>query len=376
MSAGRQLPLLKRGDTIDRYSVRELVGTGGVASVYRVRHTHLQSDHALKVLSLRGSALRRRLIDEGRSQAGLKHPNVLTVTDAFEEEGRLCLVMEYVYGPSLWAFMQDYRPTLDEALEIFKGMLRGVDAAHRHGLVHRDLKPGNVLLQPTDMGVVPKVADFGLVKIIERQSGARITRGGDYLGTPQYMAPEQIRSAKDVDHRADLFSLGCILYELVTGSRAFEGGSTHKTFELIAKGIYEPPRELVPSLPDHVCETIRRCLLPREERISDCAKVMALLYGDADTVRGEEQDHDDLEQRAVIALKEESAERLKGMTHRPARRRQSAPPQPYADVVADPTPVGGGVSAAQIAIVVAVAFGSGLVGIVAGALLLKAFGVF
>lgn len=370
--------MLKRGDIVDRYNVRQVVGTGGVATVYRVRHTHLQSDHALKVLQIRGSALRQRLIDEGRSQAGLKHPNVLNVTDAFEEDGRLCLIMEYVYGPSLWAFLQGYRPSLDEALELFKGVLRGVDAAHRHGLVHRDLKPGNVLLQPTDGGVVPKVADFGLVKVMERGDDPRITRGGDHLGTPQYMAPEQVRSARDVDHRADLFSLGCILYELVTGVRAFDGGSTVKTFELVVKNEYRDPRELVPDLPDNVVATIEGLLLPREERFAECAKVMAVLYGDPDSVRGTDTDQDDLETRAESLLRTEARKRIQGMTERPARQRVSAPPRKLEAPSSRPglLPPASTMTRTQLATVMVVAFCSGLVGILVGAVLLRLIGVY
>jgi serine/threonine-protein kinase len=277
---------------IDRYIVEEVLGEGGVAKVYRVRHVHLKSNHALKVLQVAHEEVQRRMINEGRSQASLQHPNVLGVTDAILYRGRPCLVMEYVDGPTLYELLDDCRLSLDEALELFRGIVRGMDAAHRHGLVHRDLKPDNVLLATVDEGVVPKIADFGLVKVLSSGDGGPKTQDGTFMGTPEYMAPEQVVDAGAVDQRADMFSLGCILYEMVCGQLAFDGKNHFEILSLITRLEYTPPQELNPDLPDNVVAAINRLLAPLDQRMSDCAALMDLLYGSADVVRGPEDDEE------------------------------------------------------------------------------------
>jgi len=214
---------LEPGTTIDRYLVERVLGHGAMAVVYLVRHQQLDSLHALKVLKVTGAELRHRLLQEGRVQAKLRHPNILSVTDVIDVNGAPGLVLEHIQGPSLEKLLLDHRLNWEQVDDIARGVLRGVGAAHARGLVHRDLKPGNIMLAITDEGLVPKVADFGLAKILCGEGGMAQTRSGVTMGTPAYMAPEQIRDSKHVDHRADLFALGAILYEVACGRRTFGG---------------------------------------------------------------------------------------------------------------------------------------------------------
>lgn len=256
-----------------------LIGQGGMAAVYRARHITLDSLHAVKILFITAPSVRQRLIREGRVQANLRHPNIVAVTDVLEVMGSPALVMEYVDGPPLDQWLLENKPTLEEALFLFRGILRGIMAAHERGVIHRDLKPANVMLSPTNEGVVPKVTDFGLVKSLEDQSGK--TQTGMAMGTPEYMAPEQIRDASDVDQRVDMFALGCILYELVCHRRAFAGPDNVSIFNAIVSGTYPPPRKFVDDLPRNILEAIRTCLEPdREKRLATCVELFDLLYED------------------------------------------------------------------------------------------------
>ncbi|MEZ4241687.1 MAG: serine/threonine-protein kinase [Myxococcota bacterium] len=268
---------LRIGDSIDRYRVEALVGQGGMAAVYRVRHVQLHSDHALKVLFITSPKVINRLLREGRVQANLNHPNIVAVTDVLHVQGAPALVMEYVDGPALDSWLREHHPNLDEALWLFRGILRAVSAAHERGVVHRDLKPANVLLAPSEDGLVPKVTDFGLVKSLYDQRGD--TLAGMSLGTPEYMSPEQIRDASDLDARADMWALGCVLYELVCHRRAFSGVDKMATFNLIVAGQYEDPRHLVQDLPRNVAIAIRSLLrVDRDQRLASCDELYDLLY--------------------------------------------------------------------------------------------------
>ncbi|GDX80815.1 hypothetical protein LBMAG42_26260 [Deltaproteobacteria bacterium] len=269
--------MLDAGLEIDRYLVECLLGEGGMAEVYRVRHRTLGSLHALKLLRIEIPGITERLVQEGQVQAALRHPNVVAVTDVILIGGKPGLVMEYIAGPTLEQWLRNHQPTLEEAEAIFLGILAGVTRAHRIGLVHRDLKPGNVLLEETDDGFIPKVADFGLAKVLVEQGGTFRTRSGVPMGTPAYMAPEQVRDAANVDQRADIFALGAILYELVCGVPPFDAPDALTIFSKLARGEYTPAEALVPTLPERFRRAIRGALMiEREERIADCAALRSL----------------------------------------------------------------------------------------------------
>lgn len=251
------------GTQVDRYVIEGVLGEGGMAVVYRARHAQLGSAHAIKVLTIPSKAIRERLLMEGRVQANIRSRNVVPVTDIVDVDGAPGLVMELVDGPSLAELLLTCgRLPIEQVDELARGILAGAAAAHRAGLIHRDLKPGNILLARTDEGLVPKITDFGLAKVLDAVEDADLhhTRSSATLGSPRYMSPEQIRSAKGVDPRSDVFSLGAILYELVTGSPAFEGRDLMEIFTAITEGRYRPVRELAPDAPDRAVAAIEAAL--------------------------------------------------------------------------------------------------------------------
>lgn len=267
--------MLTPGSQVDRYRIQKHLGAGAVAEVYLARHTTLGTRHAIKVLTPEAKSQAGRLVIEGRVQSNLRHPNVVAVTDVIEVGDRPALVLEFIDGPSLDRWLLTHRPSLEEALALFRGIVCGVGAAHAVGLIHRDLKPGNVLLSVESNGVVPKVADFGLVKT---NAGVTRTRVGTTMGTPAYMAPEQIRDASSVDRRADLYSLGVILYELVCGRPPFIDADLLALFSKVATSDYPPPNELVPGLPNAIVDCIESMMcLDLQHRTPDCATVLELL---------------------------------------------------------------------------------------------------
>jgi serine/threonine protein kinase len=272
---------LRGGDDFDRYRVEGLLGEGGMASVYRVRHRDLGSAHALKVLHHGWPALRQRLLAEGRAQAALRHANVVAVTDTIDVGGRPGLVMDLVDGPTLDALIDSRELSFDEIDTLAEGIIRGVAAAHRRGVVHRDLKPSNVLVAEEDGRLVPKVSDFGIAKVLEDDpSGGNRTRTGMAMGTPAYMAPEQVRDAKNVDHRADIWSLGAILYELVTRRQPFPQADLFEIMNAVCQGRYTSVDELRPDAPARARAAIAGALVvDREQRIPDCETLLAIWSG-------------------------------------------------------------------------------------------------
>ncbi len=276
---------LAANQVLDRYTVLDLLGQGGMAMVYRLRHNQLETEHALKVLTITKASVRRRLILEGKVQANLRHVNVVAVTDVLSIAGAPGLLMEYIQGPALDDWLERYKPNLDEIEAIFRGIVEGVAHAHAQGLIHRDLKPANIMIDRSGDKLVPKVADFGLAKIFseeeeDEQGKRKRTRSGVAMGTPAYMAPEQIRSAKDVDVRADVYSLGCVLYEMVTGELAFNQDDLPSIFDAVLAGSFEPVDTLVPDIPERFHNTILGCMqIDMSRRIPDCATILEVLAG-------------------------------------------------------------------------------------------------
>ena len=270
---------LSRGSIVDGdLEVRKRVGEGSHAVIYRVALPG-GGPAALKVLHTREPTAVKRLLREGEALRAIRHTNVVQCLRTLEVDGHPALLMEYVAGPSLadWLDAGGARD-LHEALELFRGIARGVQAIEAAGLVHRDLNPGNVLLSVTSAKrVVPKIADFG---IVTGPGGDGLTQPGP-LGTPAYMAPEQIQDARVAGPAADRFSLGCILYEMVTGERAFQATDDIGLFEAATHGRFLPPKKVRPELPDYVCDVVHQLLSPDpENRFDGVADMLEVLYLD------------------------------------------------------------------------------------------------
>jgi serine/threonine-protein kinase len=206
---------------LDRYELEELVGSGGMSSVYRAHDRLLDRTVALKVLHehhLHDPEYVERFRREARSAAVLSHPNIVTVIDRGEHDGRQFIVFEYVGGENLKLLIEQRKPLpVATALELAVQIARGLSFAHRSGLVHRDVKPQNVLLNGDGQA---KVTDFGIARSLDVQHG--MTQTGTVLGTSDYIAPEQAQG-KQVDEQTDVYSLGVVLYELLTGEVPFPG---------------------------------------------------------------------------------------------------------------------------------------------------------
>ncbi|MFQ5844765.1 MAG: serine/threonine-protein kinase [Planctomycetota bacterium] len=205
------------GRTVDGYRVEELIGIGGMGAVFRATQLSLSRLVAIKVLSqalVGDPQFRGRFHREADVLSRLSHPNVVTVIDRGEVDGRPCLVMEYVEGANLRKVMDAGPMSAPEALRIVSSILDALEHAHEQGVVHRDIKPENVLLA---RGKIVKVADFGLSRLLGPAGSARLTRSHVVLGTYEYMAPEQREQVKEADERADLYATGVILYEMLTG---------------------------------------------------------------------------------------------------------------------------------------------------------------
>lgn len=255
---------------VERYRVEGVIARGGMAVVYRVKHLQLGSTHALKLLHGLDPLVRDRLLREGRVQADMRHPNLVPVTDVVAVGGQPGLIMDFVRGPSLDVLLARRRLTLEQIDLLAQGILAGVAEAHRHGVFHRDLKPANILLEVGSDRLIPKVADFGLAKVLHGQDDLR-TRSGVSLGTPAYMAPEQIRGARHVDQRADVWSLGAVFYEMISGVRPFDGPDNLAIMQAVGLGRYRPLRDFVPGVPDRMERAVVGALhVEPGDRFADC----------------------------------------------------------------------------------------------------------
>ena len=211
-------PIVVIGSTISHYKIVAKLGEGGMGVVYKAEDTQLRRTVALKFLpreTLDEEEVKARLIREAQAAASLDHPNICQVFGIHEEDGEIFIAMAYIDGPSLAEKIKERPLPLDEALTIATQIAEGLQEAHEQGVVHRDIKPQNVLL--TGKGQV-KILDFGLASLTGR---SKLTKTGTTMGTPAYMSPEQLEG-KNVDRRADIWALGCVLYEMLTQKSPFE----------------------------------------------------------------------------------------------------------------------------------------------------------
>ena len=248
-----------RAALADRYTIEREIGAGGMATVYLARDIRHRRQVALKLLDPELGAVigGERFLAEIEVTANLQHPHLLPLFDSGEAEGLLYYVMPYIDGESLRAKLtREKQLPVDEAVHIATAVASALDYAHRHGVIHRDLKPENILLHDGQ----PVVADFGIALAVSRAADHRITQTGISLGTPQYMSPEQATGDRTVDGRSDIYSLGVITYEMLTGEPPHTGKTTQS---VIAKVVMDRPRDIRLSrdtVPPYVEAAVARAL--------------------------------------------------------------------------------------------------------------------
>ncbi len=267
-----QTPALATGSSWGRYEVAECLGEGGMGVVYRAFDRTLDRSVALKFIRQSSPDLVQRFFREARAQARVQHPNVCNVYEAGELDGEPYIAMQYIDGEDLATATADRG--LEARLALLEDVARAVHAAHRLGLIHRDLKPGNILVEATDDGdLKPYVMDFGLVRD-ERDPGATVN--GAMLGTPAYMAPEQAMGEVDrIDRRTDVYSLGAMAYRLLLGRPVFQVSNAVAHAVTVVQDEPERPRKLDPSIPRDVETIVLKCLEKRPEERYDSARALA-----------------------------------------------------------------------------------------------------
>jgi serine/threonine protein kinase len=242
---------LNPGDIVAHYRVESLIGRGGMGTVYKVSHVRASAKRfAMKVLSsevVGHPEAESRFLREAEAASRVEHPHVVSMIDFGRDRGISYLVLELLVGEDLSALIARRKLSIERTADIMLAVCAGVSAAHQLGIIHRDLKPGNIFLSRNDMGdTVPKVLDFGISKL--RMPGdTKLTQRFSLIGTPNHLSPEQAEG-RPVDARCDVYALGTILYECVTGRQCHEGESLYEILRSIAEADYPRPKSLRPDL--------------------------------------------------------------------------------------------------------------------------------
>src|SRR3954467_1226099 len=266
-----------------KYEVRRVVGSGGFAEVYEVWDKDLERRLAVKVLRpdvawTAGTV--ERFQRETRAAAKLEHPNILPIHFVGEGEGLVYYAMPFVDGMSLGDLLKRSGALPPErALAIIIPILDALDHAHKAGLIHRDIKPDNIMLDVARGR--PLLVDFGIARRLDSEAGAGLTQTGLVIGTPHYMSPEQALGDPNLGPPSDLYSLGCVLFQMVTGTPPFDGESSQ---QVVGKHIADPPpaaSDVNPNVPREMSDVILRCLAKQpRDRFRNAGEVIAALESD------------------------------------------------------------------------------------------------
>src|SRR5438093_3215953 len=264
-------------EKIGRYQIERAIGRGAMGVVYLAFDPVLERQAAIKVMTTSGEVdeeLRTRFFREARSAARLKHPNIIAVYDMGEDRKRPFIAMEFVDGQDLKTLIETrvFIP-FERKLDLVIQICRALHYAHRNGVIHRDVKPGNISI--THEGQV-KILDFGLARL----DSSEITRTGMMMGTPYYMSPEQVRGSRDLDGRSDLFSVAVVLYELITHTKPFEADTPTSVIFKIVSDPHTPIKQIFPGCADELERIIDRALAKdRESRFANCEEMADALKG-------------------------------------------------------------------------------------------------
>ncbi|MGO9212032.1 MAG: protein kinase domain-containing protein [Terriglobales bacterium] len=258
---------------IGRYDITGELGKGAMGVVYKATDPNIGRTVAIKTTRLDAHGLDtedllRRFRNEARAAGTLNHPNIVTIYDAGEQEGVFYIAMEYIEGETLHGLLSQHRSLpLEKVIDIVRQVCAGLDYAHAHGVIHRDVKPANIMLAAS--GAV-KVMDFGIAK-----AGGTVTATGQVLGTPNYMSPEQVKG-KPIDGRSDLFSVGVLLYEMLTGEKPFDGQNVTTIIYKIVSENPIPPRELDVTIHPGLSAVVTKALAKApDERYQTGAELVA-----------------------------------------------------------------------------------------------------
>jgi len=263
-----------------KYQIIKEIGQGGMGVVYLAKHIKLNKLFALKLLPpqlYNQKGFKERFYKEAKIQAQLTHGNIVQITDFIDEKDHYFIVMEYVEGMTLKDIMaRNVKPSVDKALHIIRQIAKALDFAHSKGVIHRDIKPSNVIV--TQDGTA-KLMDFGIALIA---GSDRMTRTGSAVGTPQYMSPEQITRPKDIDARSDLYSLGILLYELLTGKLPFIGDTDYETHQKHIQGIKVAPKLLNPQISEELNSIMLKAIASKRDTRFQSASTFLQALNSAD----------------------------------------------------------------------------------------------
>ena len=270
---------MRAGEKIRQYLLERIIGAGGMGEVWSAWDSALGRRVAIKVM--RGSlvetpAFRDRFVAEAQRQAKLDHPNIPRVHDYFIDGRATCLVLQLIDGESVDAIIErDGALPLETAVSIAKDFLSALNYAHQRGIIHRDVKPSNIIL---DRHGQAYLIDFGIALAIGE---ARMTRTGAFVGTFEYTSPEQIRTPRNVDHRTDVYSSGCVVYEMLTGRPPFVAAEGNSTFDIERAHVFEAPpplRRRRPEIPEELEHVVLLALAKGvDERLPGCGEFRRLL---------------------------------------------------------------------------------------------------
>ena len=281
------------GEIIGNVRVTSEIGQGGMGMLYMAEHVNVGKPFAVRHLApelAQNQMYRERFIKEAKALDRLKHDNIVRIYEVIEKEGNIFLTMEYVDGDTLDSILKN-RGLLPEkeALSITKGILKGLNYAHSKGAIHRDIKPANIIRTKQD---VAKIMDFGIALMAR---GARLTKIGKVMGAAKYLSPEQIAQAKQIDHRSDVYSMGIIIYEMLTGQTPFDGETDPEIYQKHENA--DPPdmRSIVENISPALNEIVMRALEKKpDDRYQGCAEFLKYLQayetGDVEKIAKEEKE--------------------------------------------------------------------------------------
>src|ERR1041384_4613150 len=271
---------------VGSYILEQKLGEGGMAEVWKARHQVLGTYVAIKFLSAGYAGtpdVEQRFLNEGKKQARLFHPNIVSAYDFIYADGRSYLIMKFIEGESLdeLLFRLQAPMQLPQVLAISTDVLHALEYAHTQNIVHRDIKPSNILIEKGERALV---TDFGVAMVVGEK---RVTRVGMAIGTPHYMSPEQILGSADIDRRTDIYSFGCVLYQMLTGKAPFEAAEGEDDTEFIIQDKHVrqqpvPPRQWNPYIPEHIERAVLKCLEKKAaDRFISCQDLLAALTNPA-----------------------------------------------------------------------------------------------